>query len=548
MLNRIDKFFIRLFVYIYPMFQRIPNYILAIISGLLFSAGWFAPTTILIFFAWIPLLIIENNISHSELTKRKKLKIIGFSYLSFFIWNICVTWWIYYASSGGAAMAIVCNPIFMCVVFMIWSNLNRRVNKPWAIWLLIPIWLGYEYGHTLWDLTWSWLILGNSFAFNHNWVQWYEFTGTSGGSLWVLIVNVLFFNIIKNPTYTIKHFIKPITFIIVPIGISYTILVLKSSPANSADGYKTLIIQPNVDPYNDKFYLEPQIQLHNLLIQFQEKLDSSIDFLALPETYLTEDFTEGQENESYSLHFLVDSILQSHPKLTIISGASTFGIYKPGDKVSATARRDGNTENFFDVFNTGLQLNREGISYYHKSKLVPGVERMPFPALFKPLESFAIDLGGTMGSLGIQEKRTVFFSHNKKVGIAPVICYESVYSDYVADYVRNGANLIFILTNDGWWDNSPGHKQHLAYSRLRAIETRREIARCANTGISCFVTPCGEIEQATAYWEQAMISKKMTPNDKQTLFVRFGDIISYTSSVLALLLFLWSQILRFKKS
>ena len=153
-----------------------------------------------------------------------------------------------------------------------------------------------------------------------------------------------------------------------------------------------------------------------------------------------------------------------------------------------------------------------------------------------------------MGSLGTQDERTVFFSHNKKVAIAPVICYESVYPDYVGQYVRNGANLIFILTNDGWWSDSPGYKHHLAYAKLRAIETRREIARCANTGVSCFITPMGEIEQATPYWEQAMIVKNMTPHNNLTFFVRFGDLISYSSSIIALLLLAWSQFLRFKKS
>ena len=530
------------------MFQKVPNFVLAIVSGLLFSAGWFAPLTILIFFAWVPLFIIEDKISNNIELKGKKSKIMWLTYLAFFVWNICVTWWIYYASFGGAVLAIVCNPLFMITAFMIWHNLKRRINKPWAIWLLIPIWLGYEYGHTIWDLTWSWLIIGNAFAFNHNWVQWYEFTGTSGGSLWVLVVNVLVFNVIKKPNYSIKELAKPATIIIIPIALSYTILSITTAHTNSVGTYKTVIVQPNVDPYNDKFYFAPEIQLHNALIQLQGKIDSTVDFLVFPETYLTEDFTEGRENDSYSLHFLVDSILKFYPKLTIVTGASTFGVYKPSDKVSSTARRDGNSENFFDVFNTGLQLNNEGISYYHKSKLVPGVERMPFPALFKPLESFAIDLGGTMGSLGTQDERGVFYSHDKKVRIAPVICYESAYSDYVAEYVRNGANLIFILTNDGWWENTPGHKQHLAYSRLRAIETRREIARCANTGISCFVTPYGEIEQATPYWEQAIISKNMVPNNTQTLFVKFGDIISYASAFLAILLFIWSQILRFKKS
>ncbi len=538
------------------MLQKTRLLLLSILSGLLLSAGWFSPTTVLIFFAWVPLFFIEDFISNSETIKKKKLKLVGLVYLSFFIWNICVTWWIYYASFGGAAMAIICNPIFMCMTFMVWYNLKRRINKDWTIWLLIPIWLGYEYGHTLWDLTWSWLILGNAFAFNHNWVQWYEFTGTSGGSLWVLAVNILIFKIIKSGSYNFKQIAKPISIIVVPIIFSYLLLIWrtpKHKPGQEAiigvpKTYKTVVVQPNIDPYNDKFNSAPADQLRNLLLQIKGKLDATVDFLVLPETFLTESFVEGKENESFSLHFLMDSLLKKYPKLTIISGATTFKVFGPNEKPSSTARQDANTNEYFDVFNTGLQLNNEGISYYHKSKLVPGVERMPFPALFKPLESLAINLGGTMGSLGVQEERGIFYNHNKTVCIAPVICYESAYSDYVSDYVENGANLIFIITNDGWWENTPGHRQHLAYAKLRAIETRREIARCANTGISCFITPYGEIEQATKYWEPAVISKNLNPNNTQTLFVRFGDIISYTSSFLAILLFIWSQILRFKKS
>lgn len=528
-----------------------PYTLLAILSGLLFSAGWFSPFTILIFFAWVPLLLIEDKISKGENFTRKKLKIIGFSYLAFFVWNICVTWWVGYASLGGAALAIICNPLFMCIAFMIWYNLKQRINKSWAIWLLIPIWLGYEYGHTLWDLTWSWLIMGNAFAFVHHWIQWYEFTGTSGGSLWILIVNILFFNIIKNKNYSIKQIAKPVAIIAVPILFSYSILMFGSTNSASSVAknktYKTLIVQPNVDPYNDKFFFEPKVQLHNLLKQLNGKLDSTIDFLVLPETYLTENIFEGHEDDSYSLHFLMDSIIQLYPKIIIISGANTIYAFRHGEVKSSTARKFSDVDEYFDSFNTAMQLNNDGITYYHKSKLVPGVERMPFPSLFKPLESFAIDLGGTMGSLGTQEERSVLFSHDKKVGIAPVICYESAYSDYVAEYIRNGANLIFIITNDGWWENTPGHKQHLAYAKLRAIETRREIARCANTGISCFITPYGEIEQATAYWEEAVIVKNMTPNNTQTLFVKFGDLISYASSFIAILLFILSQLLRFKK-
>ena len=386
------------------------------------------------------------------------------------------------------------------------------------------------------------------FAFSHNWVQWYEYTGTSGGSLWILVVNIFIFSLIKKPSLEIKKVITPALIIVIPIVLSYLILFSATTKTSENKTYKTLIVQPNVDPYNDKFYLEPEIQLNNLLKQTYSTLDSSIDYLVLPETYLTENIFEGKENESFSINYLRDSILNHYPHLTIISGANTAYAFLPNEKPTATARKFGNADSYYDSYNTGMQLNNDGVLFYHKSKLVPGVEKMPFPALFKPLENVAINLGGTMGSLGVQNERTVFFSDNKKIGIAPVICYESVYPDYVAEYVRNGANLIFILTNDGWWENTPGHKQHLAYAKLRAIETRREIARCANTGISCFITPYGEIEQATTYWEPASIIKKMLPHNNLTLFVRYGDLISYSASFTAILLLIWSQILRIKKS
>jgi len=531
---------------------KIPHYILAISSALLLSAAWLTPFTCLIFFAFVPLFILEEAIYSSSTIKRKKLQIIGFIYLAFFIWNTLVTWWISYASFGGATMAIVSNSAFMCVIFIVWHQLKVRVKKPWAIWLFIPLWLGYEYGNTLWDLTWTWLTLGNVFAFSHNWIQWYEFTGTSGGSLWALLVNISIFKIIQTKTYSVKNILKPVTFISLPIIISILIITFKQSSFNKvsskATSYKTLIIQPNVDPYNEKFYLEPEVQLNNVLKQISEKLDSTIHFLVLPETFLTENIFEGKEKDSFSFQFLKDSILKKFPNLVIITGASTLYVYKPNETISATAQKFNDANEYYDSFNTAIQLNDSTISFYHKSKLVPGVERMPFPALLKPLEGLAIDLGGTIGSLGSQDYRTVFYSHDKKVGIAPVICYESVYSDFVTQYVRNGANLIFIITNDGWWENTPGHRQHLAYSRLRAIETRREIARCANTGISCFITPFGEVEQATNYWEKASIIKLMTPQNTQTWFVTYGDLISYCSSLLAILLIAWSQILRFKKS
>jgi apolipoprotein N-acyltransferase len=105
--------------------------------------------------------------------------------------------------------------------------------------------------------------------------------------------------------------------------------------------------------------------------------------------------------------------------------------------------------------------------------------------------------GGTSGTLGRDKERLAIPDEQHYYVAAPVICYESIYSDYITDYIRKGANLLTIMTNDGWWDNTPGYRQHMNYARLRAIETRRWIARSANTGISCFIDPAGNVYPTT---------------------------------------------------
>jgi apolipoprotein N-acyltransferase len=169
--------------------------------------------------------------------------------------------------------------------------------------------------------------------------------------------------------------------------------------------------------------------------------------------------------------------------------------------------------------------------------LVPGVEILPYPKFFQWLTDLVFDLGGIVGSLGRQNERTVFYNENG-TGIAPAICYESIYGEFMAEFIRNGAHYIFIITNDGWWGNTPGHRQHLHYAVLRAIETRRSIARSANTGISAFIDQKGMIYQSTNYWEPAVIRQKLAKNEEITFYVRYGDYLARTSLWLSVFIIL----------
>ncbi len=148
-----------------------------ILSGLLIGTAWFPPFTWVIFIAFIPLLILTDQVENSEI-KRKKLTVFTLSYLTFLIWNCIDTWWIWYASDGGAIAAIVANSLLMALTYLLYLSLKERIkSNVYGIWILIPIWLSFEYLHCKWELAWSWLTVGNIFAFEHNWVQWYEFTG-----------------------------------------------------------------------------------------------------------------------------------------------------------------------------------------------------------------------------------------------------------------------------------------------------------------------------------------------------------------------------------
>jgi apolipoprotein N-acyltransferase len=100
-----------------------------------------------------------------------------------------------------------------------------------------------------------------------------------------------------------------------------------------------------------------------------------------------------------------------------------------------------------------------------------------------------------------------------------------MYGEYINEYVRNGAQFLAIITNDGWWNNSPGHKQLLSYSKIRAIESRRDIARSANTGISAVINKRGDVLKTIGYNESGVINSSINLSNQITFYVKYGDYI-----------------------
>ena len=519
------------------------HFLLAILSALLLSAAWpINGFTFIIFGALIPLLFLENSIRLSDF-KRKGLLVFGYSYLTFLLWNLLITWWLINSSLIGMLFANICNSFFYAIVFSCFSWAKTRLPNRSAYLFLIALWLAFEKLHLSWDFSWTWLNLGNVFSENIYWIQWYEYTGVFGGSLWVLVINVWLFHVFKNHNTILgykplaRKMIAPLIFIALPIAFS---LYLYEKVEEGSKDIKVLLVQPNIDPYNTKYSLTNSSFIDLWKKQVQPFYSDSLDYILSPETYFAEGYGEElREFNGTKLHEELQQELAKIPLTQYITGIQFYDLYAQEKAPSLTANliRKGL---WADYYNSALaEQSNEIFQIYHKSKLVVGVENMPFKSVLKPLlGDVLLNFGGTVASRVTQKKRAVFSHTNSKLKAAPIICWESIFGEFVTGYVNEGATFLAVISNDAWWGETPGHKQLLSYTRLRAIETRRDIARSANTGISSIINAKGEIINQTSYNTKTTLSGKLSSRSNLTFYVRFGDIIARWSVFVAGLFFL----------
>ncbi len=525
----------------------------SLLSGILLSAAWPAHGfSLLAFVALVPLLLVEHYISnHKE--QFAKGSIVAYSYITFLSFNLLTTWWVIVSTTVGALLAFILNSLFMALTFGLFHILKNRVFKNrLGYFSLIFFWISYEYLHMHWDLTWSWLVFGNAFASSYKWIQWYEYTGVFGGTAWIIAVNILFFfsliNLLENRVLNfnnMRYAIIGAVLILIPIVFSYSIY--NKYDKTNGEEINVVILQPNLDPYNEQFTLPKDSIVHRLINLAKTEVSQETQLLVGPESALRGSMWEDAFNR-YEVIDSLNNLLDLYPNLSILLGASTKKESPDGAELKSGAREFSDApDHYYYSYNSALMLNKnQDIQIYNKSMLVPGAEVTPFPFLLKPLES-VFDFGGEIGSLGKSDIQKVLKSKSQKIKVAPIICYESIYGEFVGNYVRNGANILAIITNDGWWGDSPGHRQPFDYARLRAIEYRRDVVRSANTGISAFFNSRGDDFQRTQYWKEEAIKGKAQLHTEMTYYAIHGDYLAKTSLFILSLLTLVFISLRLRK-
>ncbi|MCD8312755.1 MAG: apolipoprotein N-acyltransferase [Bacteroidales bacterium] len=590
--------------------EKLLCWLLVIIFAALMSVPFLVPHCgFIALFGFVPLLCM-NRIANLACLRHVWL----YHYVGFVLWNAATTFWVCNATIGGGIFAVLANAFQMSVIFTLFRVSERRFKGILPYIFLVVMWIAWERAYFDADISWPWLVLGNAFARSTGSVQWYEFTGSLGGSLWIWLVNITLYRIMaamsdgSTANWNGKGMTALVLWLVIVIAGPFILSkVLLDRYAEEENPMDVVVFQPNIDPYN-KFQALTQAQQNDILIaqmtsaldgtwddattipgtnaspkhrtrvsgtrnsqDLSESIDSletseytdTLDIISVYDSLSTESpdttiITEPAEKikpilliapETFTSDIVVDqysssmtyrrlsAFLKDRPGVNILFGASSYSHFTSATRPSYSARQM-NDGSWIESHNSALMIDGTGrVEICHKNKLVVGVEMIPYPKIFAKVDDW---LGGVMGRCVGQDGVTVFnvASPTDTVKVGCAICYESVYGEYFTKYVREGAEAMAVITNDAWWGDTPGYRQHLSYARLRAIETRRDIARCGNTGISGFIDQRGVLHDPSPWWEQAVLKGRINLSDRQTFFVRHGDITGRVCTLLFALLLL----------
>jgi len=498
--------------------------LLPALSGILLALPWLIQGTgFILLFAFVPLFFAE--IQFFGLDQQRKYPFFRIYFFSFLLWNLLATWWIAWVSFFGMVFIVTTNSLLMACVWWLAGFVGKKFDKTLGYLSLVSFWISYEFLLNHCEIPWPWLVLGNGFAWSTKIIQWYQFTGVAGGSFWVLLSNIFLFETLR--AFQKKRFkrftncsFSSLAIVLIPLFLS---LGLYFNYHENGFSVRVMAVQPNVDPYTQKFNaLSQKDQLERIVGIIEANITDSVDLVVAPETSLPDIWEDSLKYRSGNAIYRV---LDKHPNMNLIGGALTSGKILVTEQSNSNMPESLDDADDFEVYNSAILFSSDHKSQInHKNLLVNGVERMPFQKYLSFLNRYSLNLGGTSSSLTAGD-RPVIFSVVDSLKIGSVICFESAFGEYTSQVVAEGAGILAVITNDGWWKQSAGVWQHFGYARIRAIENRRSIVHSANTGISGFINQRGDILKKTKINEQAAVISRIKVNTTNTFYTFWGDFV-----------------------
>ena len=496
--------------------------------------------------ALVPLLCAERIA-----TMVGKKRFFWWYFAAFLAFNLATTWWVCKATVGGGLFASFYSALFMSAIFAVFRVARKRFSGIVPYIFLAASWIAWErFNLTHAQLSWPWLILGNAFGRSVSLVQWYEITGALGGALWVWLSNIAVFSLLVSLSdgrwwrwNTKARVAAIVSTVLVTLGpaIASEIRFATYEERSDAGTLDVVLAQSNFDPWHKLHYTPQSEQNAQVIGLFEKHLHSrensdSLLLMLIPESFSSDIWLNDPEAAPTWRSF--SALVASQANANLIFGASTHEAFRRASAPSPLARqmKDGT---WYQSYNTAFIT--DGVTYSdhrNKCKLVVGAESTPYPKIFAPIDDM---LGGLMGRCVPDRQARCFEIRGRgeddrrlRTGVA--ICYESIYPELCKQYVDDGAQMLSVITNDGWWGDTPGYRQHFSYSRLRAIELRRDVARCANTGISGFINQRGDVVSQSGWWVPDVLESKVNLSSEKTFFATYGDIVGRVCTFVCLML------------
>ncbi|MBK9247027.1 MAG: apolipoprotein N-acyltransferase [Ignavibacteria bacterium] len=535
-------------------------YLLACFGGALLALG-FSPVSLFIlpFVGFVPLFFALERTS----SRKQRVTVM---YLFFFIFHGIGNWWVSswqpnadpYLMISGIALWLG-HPFFFMVPIVAYRFIRRRLGLTKGLFVFPFVWTAFEWVHSLSDASYPWLSLGYTQIDFLPYVQIADITGVWGITFLVALVNsITAYWIVRYREdasisesslswkfYVIRGAITVSPVIILPL-IYGLIQLPKYAPAQSLQTphkINVAVIQPNINPWqkweSDTY---EQVLLH-LRIQDSLASRSKFDLALWSETSIP--YLGMKVSSEHHFGFLQRELVRSNAAL--LTGFSEIVTFRPSPDAPPMAKPlRGDPNLLFAAHNSAILLlpdSTESSEYpiHRKMRLTLFAEYIPFvevfPVMIKWLE-WGVGISNWMKGKE-QMPLPLALKTGDTARIGCIICIESIYPDFVRNYSVKGANMLVVITNDAWYNHTFGPAQHYEIAAMRAIESRRAIARCANTGISGFIAPSGSSYSTARQYQSVGMAQEIPLVSDMTLYVRFGDWfpeLGFGITIIALLL------------
>lgn len=494
---------------------------------------------VLAFIAFVPLLLAVGENARSS----RRWSIVAWFYVTFVIYHGITNWWVCswqertdpYLFASGIALWLF-HPFFLMLPFVALASIRRRLGVGWML-AMTPLSIaGFEWLHGQTDASYPWLTTGYTLV-QTPFAQIADIIGVYGLSFLIAGVNSILVYLLMQRSRG-----RSVTRLSLALGAVlitwFSVGMWKANHiAPFTKDFTAMIVQPNEDPWDKWSDTRLQVQTHRWLTDSIRSKSAEADVVVWSETAIP--FTIRDPRfipEWEELRTWVDT-----SKLSLLTGYADIMIYAPGEAPPSARQSKVDPDLRFDAFNAAMMINagKSDVPVHRKSMLTPFAERLPFADQLTFAMSW-IEWGVGISAWGKGQTRIplpVVKGSDTLARIGTIICIESIYPEVARDLVNNGSDVLCVITNDAWYNGTWGPEQHYDIARMRAIEQRRNVIRCANSGVSGIIRSDGSEDPHPAIepMTQGAVVVGVQRNTERTLYATIGDPVPIVGLILTLL-------------